>query len=199
MSVITYTVNGTVSAVSGFYPAIDGSGLFGPRGTSILGDHFWVTWIGTPCNCTGVNDPHSSLIADGYSYPSPILDVTLSIGNQPYGHNPTYDFGGNETYGEFYFYPPFHGLNIQQAGYFIGGASFISTSFGFSGNPDAWNGAFQIVGGTSGGFTDMAVGVPAPELGSGWTSLLIVALLWVCFWHRRAMRQCYVMFFASVA
>ncbi len=30
--------------------------------------------------------------------------------------------------------------------------------------------------------------VPAPELGTGWTSLLIVALMWGCYRHRRAMR-----------
>ena len=100
MSLITYTVNGTVGALgpgpySNYYTGIDYSGIFGPAGNNIAGDHFWATWtITTDCDCIGVNDPNSPLhLYDGYPYPSPVVDVTLQIGNLPYGQNPTYDFG----------------------------------------------------------------------------------------------------------
>jgi hypothetical protein len=72
MSAITYIVNGTIGADSVF-TGIDGGGYFGPAGASIVGDHFWVTWIGTPCNCIGGNPPIFPL-------PNPVQDVTISIG-----------------------------------------------------------------------------------------------------------------------
>ena len=168
MSTITYIVNGTIGADSVF-TGIDGSGYFG--GGSIVGDHFWVTWIGTPCQCIG-GDPPS------FPLPNPIEDVTISIGNQPYGFNPSLDFGpSNFAYGEWHTNPPSH-FSLQQVG--INGLGVISTSFGFSLNPAAPNGAFQI-GATSGTFTGMAVGIPAPVIGTGWLGLLLmIGLLILC-------------------
>jgi hypothetical protein len=138
MSTITYIVNGVIGAQTGpysyYWTGIDGGG-FGPTGASIVGDHFWATWTGTPCNCIG-GDPPS------FPLPNPIQDVTLQIGTQPYGHNPIYDFGpaSNFGYGEWYpGNPPYSGL--QQVG---GSTGLISTSFGFSVDPDGPNGAFRI-------------------------------------------------------
>jgi hypothetical protein len=187
MSIITYTVNGTINAETGWYSyywtGIDGSGLFGPAGASIVGDHFWVTWIATDCECIGAAG--NALIGAIYPQPNPIQDVTLSIGNQPYGHNPVVDFGANFAYGEFFLAPPYHGLNLQQAGTLTGGGAIISTSFGFSGNPEGPNGGFRI-GNTSGLFTGMAVGIPAPEIGAGYPGVILA--LGIIVWLARRRR-----------
>ncbi len=187
MSVITYTVNGIVGALppsfySYYYTGIDYSGVFGPAGASIVGDHFWATWTGIPCECIGVNNPNSPLhLYNGYPYPSPIIDVTLQIGNQPYGHNPVYDFGngGLYGYGEF-----------RTGGDLGGPNTWLQLNDGSNVMSNGGNGSLSgfRIGGTSGLLTYTAMGIPAPELGTGWTSLLIVALMWVCYRHRCAMR-----------
>jgi hypothetical protein len=191
MTTITY--NGVIGYENNYgvpSPGIDGSGLFGPAGASIVGDHFWITWTGTPCNCIGVNNPNNPLhLYYGYAYPSPITDVTIEIGNQPYGHNQSYDFGPSSIgYGEFYL----HGIGyswpqftLEQVGLSNGN---ISTSIGFSGNPQAPNRAFAI-GETTGTFTRMAAGVPGPELGTGWPALILaVGLLGWWLWRKSVSR-----------
>jgi hypothetical protein len=185
MSIITYTVNGTIGVpIPPYWTGIDSGGYFGPAGASIVGDHFWVTWTGTPCNCIGAAG--NPLIGQNYPLPNPIQDVTIQIGDLPYGHNLVYDFGpaSNFGYGEWYTNPP-SAFSLQQVG---GSTGLISTSFGFSGNPDAPNGAFRIgnaIGDTSGTFTGMAVGIPAPVIGSGWLGLLLMTGLLILSTRRR--------------
>jgi hypothetical protein len=98
----------------------------------------------------------------------------LQIGNQPYGHNPVYDFGngGLNAYGEFRTSGDLGGLNtwlqLNDGNNVMSNGGIGSTS------------GFRI-GGTSGLLTLTTLGIPAPELGTGWTSLLILALLWLCY------------------
>jgi hypothetical protein len=183
MSAITYIVNGTIGADPPYETGIDGGGFFGPPGASIVGDHFWVTWTGTPCNCIGAAG--NPLLEQSFPLPNPIIDVTLQIGTQPYDHNPVFDYGTG-TYGEWYTNPP-SAFSLQQTGFLTPG-NVISTSFGFSVNPAGPNGAFSF-GGTSGTFTDMAVGVPAPAMGSGLLGLLLMIGLLILSTRRLLMRH----------
>jgi hypothetical protein len=190
MSLITYTVNGTVGALgpgpySYYYTGIDGSGVFGPAGASILGDHFWATWTVTGnCQCIGVNDPNSPLhLYDNYPYPSPVIDITLQIGNQPYGQNPIYDFGngGLSAYGEVRLTNPPGGVNTWLQLTTVNGVianGGISSTSGFK------------IGATSGLLTHTTLGIPGPNVGTGWLGMVMVlgALAW-WLWRRQTSRS----------
>jgi hypothetical protein len=151
--VITYVVTGDITADSVF-KGIDGAGLFGPVGASLVGDRYLVTWVANDCECFGP--------------PNPVLSASLSVN----GH--TFDFPvATADAGEFFL----NGPNIQQIQTFtdLANSGFIlSTSFGFAIN--GLNGAFSVVEGgpsvgeggmqTSGVFEHAAV-VPAPIAGAG--------------------------------
>jgi hypothetical protein len=188
--VITYTATGIIApssgtALSGETWGIDGGGYFGPRGASIVGYSYAVTWIANDCECIG--------------YPSPIVDVTLTINGR------SYDFGGGGFYGEFYLHNP-RNLNIQQTD-FPDGGSFISTSIGWAITPGI-QGEFQIINNqlyttdlTSGVFEASPVAsgapsllsapaapVPGPIIGAGLPGLLLFAF-GLLFTSRRRSKQ----------
>lgn len=180
MTVVTYTVNGIVAAYSdAYWTGIDGSGLFGPVGASLVGDHFWTTWTVTDCQCIGAaSDP---LLKQIYPLPNPVLDVTLQIGTQPYGHNPVVDFGGGSqyTYGEVFFSSDSEGLsNWLQMGDLVGGGRVIAN--GGDGSTSGFN-----IGNTSGLLTHTAIGIPAPDLGSGLVGSIATACLLLVILYRR--------------
>jgi hypothetical protein len=170
---ITYVVSGIISpldgrSISGGTYGIDAGGYFGPRGASIVGNAYTVTWtLASDCECTG----------GGWSLlPNPVIDVVLTIN----GRN--YDFGnyGNFIYGEVYLGDGRTSSNIQQT-QSNNGIDMISTSIGFSINPLATGGIFQIGGGgnctcttTAGGFTgNIIVPIPGPVTSAGLPGLLV--------------------------
>src|SRR5215831_14378721 len=156
--VITYVVSGQITANPPFEPGIDGLGLFGPVGASLVGDHYLATWVANDCECFG--GPASGT-------PNPVLSASLSVN----GH--TFDFPvATADSGEFFL----NGPNIQQIETFtdLANSGFVlSTSFGFAIN--GGNGAFSVAEGgkqTSGAF-EFAQVVPGPIAGAGLPGLIL--------------------------
>ena len=68
---VTYVVNGQISAVdSSNFTGIDGAGLFGPAGASLVGDHYVATWVANDCECFG---------GPALGTPNPVLSASLSV------------------------------------------------------------------------------------------------------------------------
>jgi hypothetical protein len=164
--------NGFVQAGLG-RSAIDNAGIFGPAGQSLVGDHAVITWTySSNCNCIGVNDPDSPLhLYDGYAYPSPVTDVTLTINQHTFDFMPL-DYGivRLPNNGSVYYPPSFFSFQAE------GPPGIIST---FQGG--TIDGAFSINRGTDGLFGPLSAGVPAPDIG---TSLpgAIIALAVLAWW-----------------
>jgi hypothetical protein len=196
---ITYVVSGVISPLGGYSPSsgtygIDAGGYFGPPGASIVGDAYIVTWtLASDCECIGAA---GGSFGRSFPLPNPVIDVVLTINGR------SYDFGnyGNFVYGEVYLGDGHTSLNIQQT-QSSNGTDMISTSVGFSHNPLATGGLFQIGGVgldggghcsctiTAGGFFNVSVpspiinvSVPSPIMGAGLSGLMLVSgglLIWL--------------------
>lgn len=176
MSIITITEVGTIRADLRFEaPGIDGAGIFGPRGASLVGQHFTAVFTGSDCNCTGgVSGDYIGATVYGTGI-SPVQDATLTINDITYHFGPGY-------YGDMFFM----GTTLFQ----------VNTSAGYLNIGSATGeGSFKIVPpltpSTTGYFIGESISnsfyVPGPIAGTDLPGLLLAALIIFggFYWKRR--------------
>jgi hypothetical protein len=134
MSTITISEIGTIGSEPPFFDfdGIDGIGIFGPPGASLIGKSFMAIFTGSDCNCSGGTLPDGTPLGNGGI--NPVQDATLMI------NGVTFDFGslGSACCGDMFtslaqtevFQPTFSVFNIQGGGLGMGAGEFEFTVLG---------------------------------------------------------------------
>ena len=149
--------------VPGFVDGIDGGGIFGPPGASLVGESFTAIFTGSDCNCSG---------GSFFGTPNPVQDATLTINGQTFDFDSSVygimftDFAQTENSGKF----PFHVLNIQSGplGVSDGLGEFVIQQVGVPSTSGFFNGFFSN-----------SAFVPAPIAGDVPALFLLALLPWL--------------------
>jgi hypothetical protein len=175
MSTITISEVGTVQGNpnSSIFDSIDGAGIFGPPGASLIGQSFMAIFTGSDCNCTGGVLPDGTPIGTGVN---PVQDATLTIN----GH--TFDFGSGccgdmfNNFAQVNLADIASFLNIQTDGLGMGVGEFRIQVLGAGTTTGTFHGVFSN--------SNPAI-VPAPILGDVPALFLLALLPWLLGWRRR--------------
>ncbi len=212
MSTVVITFTGVVGMAS------DPHGYFGAAGAAITGDAFTSIWhFEVPYGSGhGVSGGLSSPFAP--VSPLIGADLVINGHDVPFGQSGLYGIAMEGGFyddlphqsGTFIYVNSTDSLGPYALNNYIYSFSqliptLIEQPFSYTVNPATDNtatgstggigGSVYLPGGTYGYLLPNSVSlalaphsVPTPDLGTGWTSLFIIALMWGCYWHRRAMR-----------